>query len=91
MKTVVITGSTHGIGYGLADALLERSCNVVVNGRRQASVDEAITGLSARHGAERVSGFPGDAADFNQIQSLMERRYRALWASGHLGQQRRHF
>ncbi len=70
MKTVVITGSTHGIGYGLADALLERGCNVVVNGRRQASVDEAVAGLSARHGADNVSGFPGDAADFNQVQAL---------------------
>ncbi len=70
MKTVVITGSTHGIGYGLANAFLERGCAVVVNGRRQASVDEAVESLAKRHGSDRISGFPSDMSEFNQVQAL---------------------
>ncbi len=70
MKTIVITGSTHGIGYGLADALIGRGCAVVVNGRRQELVDVAVENLAARHGAEQVSGFPANVAEFNQVQAL---------------------
>jgi NAD(P)-dependent dehydrogenase (short-subunit alcohol dehydrogenase family) len=33
MKSIVITGSTRGIGYGLADAFLARGCQVMVSGR----------------------------------------------------------
>ncbi len=42
MKTVVITGSTRGIGRGLAEQFLARDCQVVVSGRQQASVDELV-------------------------------------------------
>ncbi|MCZ7669085.1 MAG: SDR family oxidoreductase [Chloroflexi bacterium] len=33
MKSIVITGSTRGIGYGLANEFLKRGCQVTVNGR----------------------------------------------------------
>lgn len=40
MKTVVITGSTRGIGRGLAKAFLAEGCKVVVAGRGVAAVEE---------------------------------------------------
>jgi len=42
VKTVVITGSTRGIGFGLADEFLKRGCRVVVSGRNQVSTDHAV-------------------------------------------------
>ncbi len=39
MKTIVITGSTRGIGYGLANAFLASGCNVVISGRTREAVD----------------------------------------------------
>jgi len=39
MKTIVITGSTRGIGYGLADAFLMHGERVVISGRKQETVD----------------------------------------------------
>ncbi len=44
-KTVVITGSTRGIGFGLACRFLERGCNVVVNGRSQEATGKALAEL----------------------------------------------
>ena len=35
MKTVVITGSTRGIGHGLAVEFLKRGCAVVISGRNK--------------------------------------------------------
>jgi len=72
MKTIVITGSTRGIGFGLADAFLARGCRVTVSGRSQASVDEAAGKLAARHGAERVFGYPCDVTDFEAVQGLWD-------------------
>ena len=34
-SVIVLTGSTRGIDYGLADAFLSKDCHVVVTGRGQ--------------------------------------------------------
>ncbi|MEZ5458916.1 MAG: SDR family oxidoreductase [Steroidobacteraceae bacterium] len=44
-QVVVVTGSTRGIGLGLAQAFAVRACHVVVNGRTQAAVDAALATL----------------------------------------------
>ncbi len=56
MKSVVITGSTRGIGYGLANEFLKRGCQVTVNGRFPSNVDESIALLSQKHGTNRLTG-----------------------------------
>lgn len=45
-RVIVVTGSTRGIGHGLARAFAARGCRVVVNGRSQAAVDAALGTLS---------------------------------------------
>jgi len=72
MKTVVITGSTRGIGYGLADAFLALGCAVTISGRTLAGVEEAVAELSAKHQAERILGHPCDVTDFGQVQALWD-------------------
>ena len=41
-KTAVVTGSTAGIGFAIASLLAQEGAAVVVNGRSQKRVDEAI-------------------------------------------------
>ncbi len=72
MKSIVITGSTRGIGFALADAFLALGCQVTVSGRAQASVDQAAAALAARHAAGRIFGFPCDVTHFEELQALWE-------------------
>ena len=39
---VVITGSTQGIGLGLAREFLKRGHDVIISSRRQNAVDEVV-------------------------------------------------
>lgn len=70
MINVVVTGSTRGIGYGLADAFLELGCRVVVNGRSSSSVDQVVEKLAVKYGADRLHGFAADMADLSQVEAL---------------------
>lgn len=72
MKTIVITGSTKGIGYGLADEFLARGCRVVVSGRRQEDADKAAARLAEKHDAGRVLAKGCDVSDYPQVQALWE-------------------
>lgn len=72
MQSIVITGSTRGIGYGLAEAFLDLGCNVAVNGRSQSSVDKACQQLAVKHGQERLLGFAADVADLGQVEALWQ-------------------
>lgn len=68
MGVAVVTGSTRGIGRGLAKALLERGWSVVLNGRSQAAVDEAVQAL----GPDRVAGHAADITDADALQGLWD-------------------
>ena len=72
MKTIIITGSTRGIGRGLSDAFLERGCSVTISGRSQEAVDRTVAELGAKHGAERLVGHPCDVTNFDQVQALWD-------------------
>jgi NAD(P)-dependent dehydrogenase (short-subunit alcohol dehydrogenase family) len=58
-KQALVTGSTGGIGYAIAAALLEEGADVIVNGRSQQTVDAAIASLGELTG-RRPRGFAAD-------------------------------
>jgi NAD(P)-dependent dehydrogenase (short-subunit alcohol dehydrogenase family) len=49
-KTALVTGSTAGIGLAIATALAKEGAEVIVNGRTQKRVDQAIQSASAAQG-----------------------------------------
>ena len=70
-KVTVITGSTRGIGLGMAGEFLKRGHQVVISGRSAESVDKAVTQLSTSH-PDRVFGQPCDVGDYAQVEALWE-------------------
>ena len=70
---IVITGSTRGIGYGLAEAFLSRGCSVTISGRSDEAVESAVAGLRSRYEAERVLGQACDVTIPEQVQALWDR------------------
>jgi NAD(P)-dependent dehydrogenase (short-subunit alcohol dehydrogenase family) len=44
-KTAVVTGSTLGIGFAIAKGLAQSGATVIVNGRTEKAVGEAIGAL----------------------------------------------
>lgn len=58
-KLCLVTGSTAGIGYAIAEALVAEGARVIVNGRSQKSVDSAIAKLAPNATGELI-GFAGD-------------------------------
>jgi NAD(P)-dependent dehydrogenase (short-subunit alcohol dehydrogenase family) len=71
-QTIVITGSTRGIGFGLAESFLKLGCSVVISGRGQAGVDKAVAELGERHAREKILGQPCDVANYVQVQALWD-------------------
>lgn len=60
-KLSLVSGSTAGIGYAIAAALAREGASVIVNGRSQGSVDNAVTRLKSETGGN-VLAFVGDLA-----------------------------
>jgi NAD(P)-dependent dehydrogenase (short-subunit alcohol dehydrogenase family) len=71
-KVVLITGSTRGIGYGLADAFLAKGCAVTVSGRSEEAVEKAMASLRSRHEAGRVFGHPCNVSQPEQVRALWD-------------------
>lgn len=72
-KLALVSGSTKGIGFAIAQGLAREGARVILNGRSQASVDEALGRLRAAQADARVEGFAGDLSDPAQIQALVAR------------------
>ena len=64
-KLAIVSGSTAGIGYAIAEALAKEGARVVVNGRTQAAVTEAVSKIG--HGAV---GFAGDLSNAAKASEL---------------------
>ncbi len=72
-KLALVSGSTKGIGHAIAAGLAREGARVIVNGRSQASVDEALASLRLQVPAAKVEGFAGDLSDPKQIEALVAR------------------
>lgn len=72
MKHIIITGSTRGIGYGLAKAFLDLGCSITISGREQSHVNEVVKKLAADFSPERIFGLACDVRSVNQLQELWD-------------------
>jgi len=66
-KTALITGSTSGIGLGIADALGEKGCNLILNGFGDR---DSIEALRRRLAAEHGVTVDYDGADMSKPEAI---------------------
>ena len=66
-KVAVVTGGNSGIGFATAQEFIAQGAKVIITGRKQAAVEEAVQKL----GNDTI-GVVSDAADLAQIDALVE-------------------
>ncbi|MEV7200536.1 SDR family oxidoreductase [Streptomyces griseoluteus] len=73
-RAALVTGASRGIGYGVAEALVARGDRVVITGRNEEALKEAVERL----GADRVIGVAGKAHDLAHQTEAVERAMEAF-------------
>ncbi len=59
-KTAIVSGSTAGIGFAIAEGLAASGATVIVNGRTQQAVDAAMARIRTSRASAALRGFAGD-------------------------------
>jgi len=71
-KVVLITGGTKGIGYGIAQSLLQEGVNVAITGREQSSASESANTLNNNPNSKaKAIGIESDVRDFKSQQNAV--------------------
>ncbi len=70
MKTIVITGSSRGIGFGLAETFLSRSCQVVVSGSTAESTALAFNKLKNKYPEAKIYSLACDVRKYEELKQL---------------------
>ncbi|MEJ7740418.1 MAG: glucose 1-dehydrogenase [Chitinophagaceae bacterium] len=66
-KVAVVTGGNSGIGFATAKEFIAQGASVVITGRDQSAVDEAVNQLGSN-----AIGIRSDAASLNDTEALVE-------------------
>jgi NAD(P)-dependent dehydrogenase (short-subunit alcohol dehydrogenase family) len=72
-KLCLVTGSTAGIGLAIATSLAGEGAHVIVNGRTDDRVAEAIEKIRARHPKATLKAFAGDFSQAEQVDEVLAR------------------
>jgi NAD(P)-dependent dehydrogenase (short-subunit alcohol dehydrogenase family) len=70
-RTAIVTGSTAGIGLAIATGLAGTGAHVVVTGRTQARVDEAIAAIKRTVPNAKLTGVAGDLGSAEGARQLI--------------------
>jgi NAD(P)-dependent dehydrogenase (short-subunit alcohol dehydrogenase family) len=72
-KLALVSGSTAGIGLAIATSLAAEGARVIVNGRTEARVAEAIQTIRAKTPNARLEAFAGDLSKAEPANELAKR------------------
>jgi 3-oxoacyl-[acyl-carrier protein] reductase len=68
-RSAIVTGGTKGIGYSIAQALSEAGADVVICGRTEEAVDQAVSELTKR-AKSKVAGKAADVRRSTEVADL---------------------
>jgi len=71
-KLALVTGSPKGIGFAIATELAQEGATVIVNGRTEAGVGEAVARLRSEVPGAQVEGLSADAGSAKGAQALVK-------------------
>jgi NAD(P)-dependent dehydrogenase (short-subunit alcohol dehydrogenase family) len=72
-QRAIVTGSTAGIGYAIAEELARAGAEVIINGRTQERVDQALNSLRNTLGSDaKLHGVAADVGTATGTRALIE-------------------
>ena len=72
-KLALVTGSTAGIGFAIAQGLAAEGARVIVNGRTDARVTAAMKAIRSAHAAAKLEGLVADLSLADDARHACER------------------
>jgi|SRR6185437_3778614 len=75
-KLALVTGSTAGIGLAIAAGLAAEGARVVINGRTEKRIAEAVEQIKAKHPKADVSGKAADMSTTHGIDAIVKQHPR---------------
>ena len=77
-KTAFITGSTAGIGFATARALAKEGTSIILNGRSEEKLNQAIQRLKEEFPKAVVSGISADFSSQKDVAVICSINFRKL-------------
>ena len=80
-RVVLVTGSSRGIGKGIAEVFLQEGARVVLTGRNETDLYETASGFSKQFGKKLIFCFPGDLNQkpvLEKLKAFIQRKVNAL-------------
>ena len=68
-KTIIISGSSQGIGKNIAKILLQEGCNVVINGRNKNKLNQTFKKLNTMF-KRKLIAIQGDVSKYSTINKI---------------------
>jgi len=76
-KLALVTGSSAGIGYAIAEGLAREGASVIVNGRTETRLNRAVEAIRSRYPNCHVEGFLGDLSN-TEASTALTSKYTAV-------------
>src|SRR5258705_7544615 len=72
-KLVLVTGSPAGIGYAIAETLAREGARVIVNGRTEKRVEQALKQIRSSVPQAKLESLPADMGNAEDVRTSIQR------------------